>query len=340
MSHKFQNDYSVLASPRILEALSRYGQEENVPYGLDRHSAHAASLIKEKFGAPNGSVYFLSGGTQTNLVFLSAALKPFEAVISLGSGHINVHETGAVEGTGHKIVVVPGKEGKMYPEDIEKVMATHRDMHMVKPRLAYISNSTEIGTIYTRDELRALRECCDRHGLLLFIDGARLGSALTSKQNDVPPSLIGAVADGFYVGGTKNGLLFGEALVVNNPSIAEGFAYHIKNRGAMLAKGYAVGIQFEAAFEDGLYFELAEKTNRMADRLKEGLKRLGLPIMDSPTNQVFVTLPKGKAEAFIAAYGCELWEDQGEKMTIRFVTSFATEEKDVVELLDFASSLI
>ena len=339
MSHRFQNDYSILAHPRILDALVKYGQEENVPYGLDRHSAHAAALIKETFGAPKGSVYFLAGGTQTNLVFLSAALKPFEAVISLSSGHINVHETGAVEGTGHKIIVTPGKEGKMYPEDIEKVMATHRDMHMVKPRLVYISNSTEIGTIYTRNELLALRKCCDRHGLLLFLDGARLGSALTSKQNDVPSSLIGAVADGFYVGGTKNGLLFGEALVVNNQDIAEGFAYHIKNRGAMLAKGYAVGIQFEAAFEDGLYFELAEKTNLMADRLKEGFKKLGLPIMDSPTNQVFVTLPRDKAEAFIASYGCELWDEDGETMTIRFVTSFLTDEEDVAGLLRFASSL-
>ena len=340
MGRKFRNDYSELAHPRIMEALSKHCLDQTVAYGLDAHSEHAAKRIKEVFGAPNASVFFLAGGTQSNAVLISKALRPYEAVIAAGSGHINVHETGAVESTGHKIITVPGKDGKVYPEEVEQVLLGHGDEHMVKPKMVYISNSTEIGTIYSKAELQALYACCKKHALYLFVDGARLGSALTSKENDIDPTDMGSLCDAFYAGGTKNGLLFGEALVVSDAALAEDFRYHIKNQGAMLAKGYALGIQFEAIFKDGLYFELAGHTNEMADLLKEGLRDLGVKMLPSPTNQIFATFPKAKAQAIIEELGCEKWIEAGEEMTIRFVTSFATEKEDVEEALNFLRELL
>ena len=336
----FRNDYSELAHPRILDALKRYEDEQNTPYGLDEHSLNAEKMILETFNSPKGKVFFLAGGTQTNVLFISSLLKHYEGVIACDSGHINVHETAALEGQGYKIITVLGKDGKVYPEDIEKVMKTYINEHMVKPAMVYISNSTEIGTIYTKDELLALREVTKKYGLYLFMDGARLGSALTSRNNDVPPSLLGEVVDAFYVGGTKNGMLFGEALVINNEDLAENFRYHIKNKLAMLAKGFVVGIEFEEAFKDGLYFELAKQTNAMADLLKDNFKMLGLDILPSPTNQIFLTIDKDKATKLMDRYGCELWEDKGDKLIIRFVTSFLTIEDDVEELASYISSLL
>ncbi|MBQ9457886.1 MAG: aminotransferase class I/II-fold pyridoxal phosphate-dependent enzyme [Bacilli bacterium] len=340
MGRKFRNDYSELAHPRVMEALTKHCLDQNVAYGLDAHSEHAAKLIREVFGAPNASVFFLAGGTQTNATFISKALRPYEAVIAASSGHINVHETGAVEATGHKIIVVPGKDGKVLPKEVEKALAAHADEHMVKPAMVYISDSTEIGTIYTKDELSALYACCKQHGLYLFVDGARLGSALTSSENDIDPSEMGRLCDAFYAGGTKNGLLFGEALVVNHPHLAADFRYHIKNQGAMLAKGYALGIQFETVFKDGLYFELARHANEMATLLKEGLARLKVEMLPSPTNQIFATFPKAKAKAIIEELGCEKWSEAGNDMTIRFVTSFATSKTDVKEALTFLEALL
>ena len=340
MSISFKNDYGQLAHPRILEALTRYGQQTNIPYGLDSHSENASRLILDIFDARQGKTFFLAGGTQTNMVFISSVLRPFQGVLSCVSGHINVHETAAVEGAGHKIYVVPGNGGKLYPQDIENAVKANVDEHMVQIKMVYISNSTEIGTIYSRQELLALRQACDKYGLYLFIDGARLGSALTSKANDVEPSLLGKVADAFYVGGTKNGLLYGEALVIVNPGLQTDFRYHIKHKGAMLAKGYGLGIQFEEAFKDGLYFEIAKKTNDMAALLREGCLGLGLDVGISPTNQIFITFPKEVAIALINEYGCEKWEEKEDKMTIRFVTSFMTTEEEVKEALLYIKNLI
>lgn len=331
----FRNDYSTLAHPRILEALNRFKDEQNTPYGLDTHSLNAEKRIKEVFNSQKGKVYFLAGGTQTNVLFISSVLKHYEGAIACDSGHINVHETAALEGQGYKIIQVANKDGKLYPQDIEYVVSHYTDEHMVKPRLVYISNSTEIGTIYTKKELIALHESCKKNNLIFFIDGARLGSALTSRENDVEPSLLGEVCDAFYVGGTKNGLLLGEALVINNPALHEDYRYHIKNKGAMLAKGYLVGIEFEEAFKDSFYFDLARHTNEIADLLKDGFKKLNLDMLPSPTNQIFVTLPIEDALDLIARYGCEKWEDKGDKLTIRFVTSFDTSKEDVIEVIDY-----
>ena len=333
--HQFRNDYSSLAHPRILKALMRYSSKQIEPYGLDGHSLNAERLIDDVFGCPNGKVFFLAGGTQTNMVFISSALKNHEGVISTVSGHINVHETSAIEGGGNKVLTVNGKNGKIYPEDIDMVMAKHIDMHMTKPKMVYISNSTEIGTIYTKEELLALRKKCDEHKLYLYMDGARLGAAITSKENDVLPCLIGQVCDAFYVGGTKNGLLLGEALVINNKALARDFRYVIKNKGAMLAKGYLLGIEFEEAFKDGLYFEIAKKTNDMAQYLKEGMRALKIDVEDSPTNQLFVALEKELALRIVKEFQTEIWEDKGDKLVIRFVTSFLTEKEDVDDLLAF-----
>ncbi len=336
MRRQFRNDYCELAHPRILEALSKYALEQNEAYGLDYHSKNASKYIKEVFGAQDSDVYFLAGGTQTNLVMISYCLRHYEGVISADTGHINVHESAAIEGHGYKIITIPNTNGKITAEEIrDKVISFHDDIHMVKPRMVYISNSTEIGTIYTEKELRDIYKVCKELDLFFFIDGARLGSALTSKENDLKPELLGSLCDAFYIGGTKNGLLFGEALVINNPLLKKDFRYHIKNSGAMLAKGYAVGIEFEEAFKDGLYLSLAKHTNDVADILKDGFKDLGIKMLPSPTNQIFAIFDKEKANLFIKEFGCELWEENDNETTIRFVVSFLTTKEDVSSLIDF-----
>ena len=268
MYHQFTNDYSEIAHEKILKAILKERKEQYVGYGLDKHSKNAAKLILKRFAIKNGDVFFLSGGTQSNMAVISFLLKPYEAVLSCNTGHINVHETGSVEGSGHKIVLCQNKDGKITPEDIEKAVFIHNNEHMVKIKMVYISNSTETGTIYSLDELTKIKDTCNKLGLLLFIDGARLAIALTSLANDVSCKDIGKIADIFYVGGTKNGLLSGEAIVFKNKKMSEDFRYHIKNKGAMLAKGFVLGIQFERAFKDNLYFEIAKNANEMAMFIK------------------------------------------------------------------------
>ena len=335
----FRNDYGVLAHPRLLDALSANGMNVEIPYGEDIHSQNAERMILDLFGCPKGKVHFLAGGTQTNLVALSSMLRfPYECVVAASSGHINVHETGAIEGGGHKVVTVPAENGKVSVGKLREIVAYHCDEHMVLPKAVYISDSTEIGTVYTKEELLGLRKACDELGLYLYLDGARLGAALTSSENDVTPKLLSEVCDAFSIGGTKNGFLFGEALVVVNQSLQENLRFLIKNKGAMLAKGYAVGIQFEEALNggnDSLYFCLAKESNRIAGLLLKGLKGLGLKVADSPTNQLFVELPSPLALSIQEIFGCEIWERKGETTVVRFVTSFASEEKDVDEVLGY-----
>ena len=336
----FRNDYSYLCHPRILEALNRFNDENHIAYGLDKHSMNASNMIKKVFNAPDAEVFFLAGGTQTNMTFISYCLRPYEGVIACDTGHINVHETAAVEGSGHKIIIVKNSDGKLTPNDIEQVMSQFADEHMVKPAMIYISNSTEIGSIYHKQELIDLYQAAKKNELYLFIDGARLGSALTCNDNDVDSSLLGQACDAFYVGGTKNGLLFGEALVINNKDLQKDFRYQIKNRGAMLAKGYAVGIQFEEAFKDNLYFDLAKHTNEMAEELRRVLKKYFLKVNDSPTNQVFVTASKYNANKLLEEFSLEKWSEEGDEMTVRFVTSFKTTIEDIKEVDKFLANLL
>jgi threonine aldolase len=274
---------------------------------------------------PEADVHFLVGGTQANLVTIASFLAPYEAVIAAQTGHVNVHETGAIEATGHKVCVAHSPDGKLTPALVESVVNAHSSEHMVLPRMVYISDSTEIGTIYTKAELEALRRCCKQHDLLLFLDGARLGSALTAPGNDLTLRDLAALTDAFYIGGTKNGALIGEALVVtaSNPH----FRWHMKQRGAVLAKGRLLGVQFKALLENGLYFDIARHANEMAYRLRDGVAALGYPFpVASPTNQQFPVLPNTVVEELRArGYDFEIQEVVDTDHTcVRFVTSWAT----------------
>ena len=330
-----RNDYSEGAHPRLLQALAVASAEVNRGYGLDVHSVRAAALIRDRL-ARDADVHFLAGGTQANLVALAAFLRPHEAVIAPASGHIATHETGAIEAGGHKVLTVATPDGKLSPALIQPCIDGHASEHMVKPRLVYISNTTEWGTVYSAAELHALGTFCRARDLLLYVDGARLGSALTTQDNDVDLSLLAAEADGFYIGGTKNGALLGEALVIINPALRADFRHIIKQRGAMLAKGMVVGAQFEALFEDGLYFVLATHANVMAERLRGVLQQAGVPLaVDSPSNQVFPVLPDAVVERLQQRVEFETWERRGDATTvIRLMTSWATPESTIEAFAD------
>mgnify|MGYP003294179797 CR=1 FL=1 len=339
MSRLFKNDYSECAHEEILKAIIDIKNEQNIGYVLDKHSKAAEESILNVFGCKDGEVFFLTGGTQANMIVLSYLLKPYEAVICCDTGHINVHETGAVEGSGHKIITCENENGKLVPAKVRTVYKKYTDEHMVSPKAIYISNSTEVGTVYTKKELIELRKVCDDLGLYFFIDGARLAVALTCKENDVEPSFLGKICDAFYVGGTKNGFLSGEAVVFTNKNLCKDFRYHIKNRGGMLAKGFVVGAQFERAFKDNLYFDISINSNKTAEYIRDGLKGVVEFTSTSPTNQIFIKLNSLEAEKVMDKFGCELWEDLGDKKIIRIVTSFATTIPDCDELIGFVKGL-
>ncbi len=322
----FRNDYSEGAHPRVLQAIVQASAEQNGGYGTDRHSERAAALIRDAIAQPQAAVQLLVGGTQTNLIAISAFLRPHQAVIAVEAGHIATHETGAIEATGHKVLTVPALHDKLTPAVIAPVLAVHSNEHMVQPRLVYLSNSTESGTIYTRAELEALSRFCRERDLLLYLDGARLGAALTANGNDLDLPTIAALTDAFYIGGTKNGALLGEALVVIHPALQADLRYLIKQRGALLAKGMVLGAQFATLFEDGLFFELAAHANAMAQRLRAGLLAAGVEFTsDSPTNQQFVAVTAQQAERLAQRYDFERWEARSDgRLVIRLVTSWAT----------------
>ena len=337
----FQNDYGEGAHPLVLQRLLETNMEHTCGYGLDEYSLKAAQVILEKVGNPNAQVHMMTGGTSANAIALSAFMRPFEAVVCAPTGHINVHETGAVEATGHKVLACDSADGKALPEGVRKVCQLHGDEHMVHPRVLYISQSTEIGTAYTLAELKALREVCDEFGLYLYIDGARLGSALAAKDCDVTLKDLGALADAFYIGGTKNGLLFGEAMVVCNPALQPHFRYMIKNRGGMMAKGRLCGVMFLTAFENDNYFAWAAHANAMADVIREAMEKAGIPQFVKTTgNQVFPVITKAQRDQLAQVFAFERWEDlDEEKCVIRFVTSWATALEDVRKLADALEAL-
>ena len=332
--YSFRNDYSEGAHPVVLQALTDTNLVQTSGYGTDDYCAEAAQLIRDLCQAPNSAVHFLVGGTQTNLLTITSFLASYEAVIAAHTGHVNVHETGAIEATGHKVCTAYAPDGKLTPALVESIVNGHSSEHMVAPKMVYISDSTEIGTLYTKAELVALRECCDKHGLLLFLDGARLGSAFTSPENDLTLPDLAALTDMFYIGGTKNGALFGKALVLNTPHAH--FRWHIKQRGAMLAKGRLLGVQFKALLTDNLYFDIAKHANDMAYRLRDGMMALGYEFpVSSPTNQQFPVLPNDVAAKLEAmGYVFEAQEAVDENNTlVRFVTSWATPVEAVDQFL-------
>ena len=329
--YSFKNDYSEGAHPRILQALLNTNSEQEEGYGEDRYSLRAVELLKEKIGRQDVDIHLFSGGTQTNFTAISAFLRPHEGVISAHSGHICVHETGAVEATGHKVVTLPSRDGKLKSPGIQEVLDFHVDEHMVKPRLVYVSNSTEIGSIYLKEELECLSKFCRRHNLFLYLDGARLGSALTSEENDLALADIANLVDAFYIGGTKNGALLGEALVICRNELKEDFRFHMKQKGALLAKGRLLGLQFLELFRDDLFFELARHANNMAKMLREGISSAGFGFLThSPSNQIFPILPNRLISELQKKYSFYLWSKvDSEHSSIRLVTSWATREEAV-----------
>ena len=343
MKYLFRNDYSFGAHPKVLSALAETSLEGNVGYGDDAYCDRAKALIRDLCQCPQAEVQFLIGGTQTNFTAIAAFLRPWEGVVAADSSHINGHEVGAVEATGHKILqVCAGADGKIRPEQIEPILERHRDEHLVKPRLVEIADATESGMVYTKAELTALSEFCREHDLLLFLDGARLGCALASGANDLTLADLARLTDAFYIGGTKNGALMGEALVISNPALQGDFFRIKKQLGAVLAKGWLLGVQFEALLKDGLYFEMARHANAMAARLQAGLKALGWQLWaDSPTNQIFVVVDQARHAALQELCAFEDWcpaQESGHTV-IRLVTCFATAPEDVDGFLAAAARL-
>lgn len=334
----FHNDYNETAHPAVMAKIMSSEGIQYAGYGMDHSCERAAARIREKCCNDDVAVHFLVGGTQSNLTVIAAALRPYQAVISAASGHVNVHETGAIEATGHKIILLPENHGKITPQQVEAAVLAQKlsadAEHIAQPKLVYISNPTEVGTTYSRAELEALSAVCKAHGLFLFADGARLGYALASDGYDVTLADMARLTDAFYIGGTKVGAMFGEAIVISNSSIAEDFRYMIKQRGGMLAKGWLLGLQFEALLENDLYIQIARHADQLADQLRNTLRELSYPLADeNNTNQVFVTLPDDLLAELGKAFSFAVWEKpDAAHTTVRFCTSWATKAEDVDSL--------
>lgn len=342
----FHNDYSEGCHESILRAMAATNLEQTPGYGEDGYCKRAAEKIRTLCGDTDLGVHFLVGGTQANLTVIAAALRPHQGVIGAVSAHIHVHETGAVEATGHKVLAVPSNDGKVTAQQVERVVMEQRNSgceeHMVQPKLVYISNPTELGTLYTLSELEALRSTCDRYGLYLFLDGARLGYGLEAAGNDVTLGDLARLCDAFYIGGTKVGALFGEAVVIRNPAINEDFRYLIKQHGGMLAKGRLLGLQFDTLFTDGLYFKLASHADRMADRIRDALQELEVPLLvENTTNQIFPILPDSVLERLSGEFTFTEQERVDEShRAVRFCTSWATQQENVDALCDALKRLL
>ena len=342
---RLNNDYCFGAHENILKALEKFNAEANPGYGLDDHCAEAAENIKKVCNVPNAHVHFVTGGTQTNLLVITAALRPYQGAVCVESGHINAHETGAVENCGYKILTAPGTNGKITAQEIEKIAVDYETSpvpeHITEPKLVYISFPTETGSIYSKKELTDISNVCKNHGLYLFVDGARLCYGLAGENNDVSIEDIAALSDVFYIGGTKCGLLFGEAIVINNDELKPSFRHYIKQKGAMLAKGWLLGIQFNEMFKDGLYFKIGQNAVKQALRIKEAFKAKNIPFdSDSPTNQQFVILHDSDLEKLSKKYFYEYESRVDETHScVRFCTSWATNDSDIDELIKDIESL-
>lgn len=340
----FRNDYSEGAHPKVLDAIARCNLEQACGYSTDPRCAAAKDIIRARFACPQADVHFLVGGTVTNTTVIAAALRPWEAVIAASTGHINVHETGAIESSGHKVCAIEAAEGKLTPAHVRAVMEEHcngTDEHMVLPRMVYISQATELGTIYHKDELIALREVCREYGLYLFVDGARLAPALVAGGNDLAPEDYAKYCDVFYIGGTKNGLLFGEAMVIVNPALQKDFRYMMKHNGGMMAKGRLGGVMFLAALEHDDYFAWAKHANEMADIIRAGMENAGIPFFQkTTTNQIFAVLTEEQNAALELDFAYERWAKlEDGRVAVRFVTSWATEAADCEKLVSALEAL-
>lgn len=334
----FNCDYMEGAHPAILKRLAETNLEHTLGYGCDLYCDAAKEKIRRECGCPEADIYFLVGGTQTNATVIKALLKPFEGVIAADTGHINVHEAGAIEAGGHKVLSLPEKDGKIKAEDVREYLERfYRDescTHMVQPGMVYISHPTELGTLYTKEELQNLHQVCGDYNLPLFLDGARLGYGLAAKGTDVTLEIIASCCDVFYIGGTKVGTLFGEAVVIPQKGRIPGFFTLMKQQGAVLAKGRLLGIQFDTLFTDGLYRRISGHAIEMAEKLKDILVSSGCRLwMDSPTNQQFVVLDAQQKEALAGRVSYEVWQELDRAHTAaRFCTSWATQEEELEKL--------
>lgn len=341
---RWNNDYNQTAHPAILEVLTATAQESYNSYGIDEWCDRGAAAIK-KYLNKDADIHFMVGGTQVNYTVISAALRSYQSVISADSGHINVHETGAVENTGHKIHALPSENGKITAAQIARKAEIYRisdiKEHITQPKMVYLSFPTEYGTLYTKDELCAIREVCDKYGLFLFIDGARLGYALGSIECDITLADLAVLCDVFYIGGTKCGAMFGEAVVIINPVLKEDFRSYIKQNGAMLAKGWLLGLQFAVLFEDGLYLNSTKAAVEYALRIKAAFHSVGIPsFIDSSTNQQFVVVTKQQMDKLAKRHIFE-YDHQTDDThhCIRFCTSWSTRDEDVGVLIGDIANL-
>ena len=338
--YNFKNDYNKGCHPFILERLEEYNNIQFEGYGEDQICENAKQRIKEKLQYDKCDLHFLTGGTQTNLVTISSILRPYQGVISANTGHINVHETGAIEATGHAIISIESKDGKIYAEQIEKVLDSHYAddsfEHTVQPGMVYISNPTEVGTIYSKEELIEIKTICKRYDIPLYMDGARLSSALTAEENNIEFKDLCQLCDLFYIGGTKCGALFGECLVIINDKYKKDFRYAMKQREAMLAKSFVLGIQFDALFSDDLYLKLGRYENNLAEFFAKGLSNHGFSFLQKQnTNQIFPILPNDKINQLKQKYDFHIWESVDEKNSaIRICTSWGTSKEAIEELLE------
>ena len=332
---QFQCDYNEGAHPRILERIMQTNYEQTVGYGEDHYCDMARKLICKACGKPDADVHFLVGGTQANATVISSVLRPHQGVLCVRSGHINVHETGAIEHSGHKVLALDGADGLLSAESVRLAVQEHLaedgPEHTVQPGKVYISFSSEVGTVYSLDQLEALSSVCREYGLPLFIDGARMGYGLASEGCDVTLEDIARLADVFYIGGTKQGALFGEAVVITNDALKKDFRYMIKLNGGMLAKGRLLGIQFLTLFEDGLYMELAHHAVKQAMRIRDAFAAKGYDfLVTSPSNQQFPILPNDVMERLSADFMFSVWKKIDDNHTaVRFCTSWATKHESV-----------
>ena len=336
---RFNCDYQEGAHPRILQKLMETNYVQSPGYGEDDFCAEAREIIRKKCAAPKADVHFLVGGTQTNMIFMSAALRAHQGCISVETGHVAVHESGAVEATGHKVITLPGKDGKLIAGEVSEYCRLHfsdeAHEHMVMPKVVYISNPTEMGTLYTRNELQALRGVCDRWNLYLYMDGARLGYGLASPENELDLPFITEMCDAFYIGGTKQGMLFGEALVITRDALKEDFRYIVKQKGAMFAKGRLLGLQFAELLKDDLYMEMSQHAIDLAMKLKNAFAAKGYPfLMESPSNQQFPIIPDAHLEVLKKKYSYSyIQRVDAEHSGVRFCTSWATPVENVDQLI-------
>ena len=341
----FNSDYLEGAHPSIMVKMAETNMVQTVGYGEDEYCEAAREKIKIACQAPEADVHFLVGGTQTNTTVIAAILRPWQGVISAVSGHINCHEAGAIESTGHKVITLPTGNGKITAQQVADYVEWHKNdestEHIVQPGMVYISHPTEAGTLYTKAELTELYDTCRRYGLPLFIDGARLGYGLAADESDMTLPEFARLCDVFYIGGTKVGALFGEAVVIMNESIKKDFRFIMKQRGGRLAKGRLLGIQFDALFTDDLYFKISRHAIEMAHQIRDIFVSAGYPLLfDSPTNQQYPIMPDAELAEIGKSFGYEYWERVDKTHSgVRFCASWATTQENVDALREAVNAL-